>query len=259
MPDSLAKQDSRSLLSRLDAIGQSLAGTDHALALIGLGSVGLERARLDAWSDLDFFAMVEAGYKMRYLEDLSWLSRVCSIAYRFANTVDGYKLLFQDGIFCEFAVFEPAELQAIPFAPGRVVWKQPQIDSSIGIPKVKIELAAPHEQAWLLGEALTNLYVGLCRFRRGEMLSAQRFIQQYAVDRLVELAASIEPEAPVLQDPYAQERRFEQRFPNLGRELPGFIQGYARSVESARAILAYLEAHFEVNQAMAGAIRRLCE
>jgi hypothetical protein len=252
-------KDPRSLLSRLDEIGGSLEKTGHALALIGLGSVGIERARLDAWSDLDFFVVVEAGYKTHYLADLGWLSQVSPIVYRFANTPDGYKLLFQDDIFCEFAVFEPAELQAIPFAPGRVVWKQPQIDPGIGVPALKKRPAEVHTQAWLVGEALTNLYVGLCRFRRGEMLSAQRFIQHYAVDRLLELAGTIEPEAPVFQDPYAPERRFEQRFPQLSQELPRFIQGYTRSPASALAILAFLEAHFEVNPAMASLIRRLGE
>ena len=39
-----------------------------------------------------------------------------------------------------------------------------------------------------LGEALTNLYVGMAREKRGEKLSAMRFIQGYAVDRLLELA-----------------------------------------------------------------------
>jgi hypothetical protein len=109
------------LLTRLDEIGQSLAQSGHGLALIGLGSVGTELARIDAYSDLDFFAIVETGYKTQYIEDLSWLSRLCPIAYSFRNTVDGYKLLYTDGIFCEFAVFEPAELSHIPFAAGRKV------------------------------------------------------------------------------------------------------------------------------------------
>jgi len=106
---------------------------------------------------------------------------------------------------------------------------------------------------------LTNLYVGLGRFRRGEKLSAARFIQLYAVDRIVELAKLVEREGVVSKDEFDKERRFEQRFPRLGQELPDFIQGYKRSVESAQAILKYLERHFEVNQAMADAIRQLSD
>jgi len=108
-----------------------------------------------------------------------------------------------------------------------------------------------------LGEALTNLYVGLGRYARGEKLSAARFIQQYAVDHILELAPSIAAESLAQKDPYSRERRFEQRFPGLARELPRFVQGYKRSRESALAILEFLEKHFDVNPALAGEIRRL--
>jgi len=180
------------LLARLTDIGRSLERSGHALALIGLGSVGLELERLDAYSDLDFFAIVEDGYKSRYLDNLDWLSSLCPVAYHFRNTPDGYKLLFHDGIFCEFAVFEPGELSAMLFTHGRIIWKRPQIEETIGAPTVRPASTPPPEADWLVNEALTNLYVGLGRFRRGERLSAARFIQHYAVDRLVALAATIE-------------------------------------------------------------------
>jgi hypothetical protein len=112
---------------------------------------------------------------------------------------------------------------------------------------------------WSVGEALTNLYVGLGRFRRGEKLSAMHFIQHYAVDRILELAKLIEDESGTRKDAFANERRLEQRFPQIARELPDFAQGYERSCESAQAILEFLERHFEVNQAMANAIRQLID
>jgi hypothetical protein len=247
------------LLARLDAIGQSLEDSGHALALLGLGSVGLEVERLDAHSDLDFFVVVAEGYKRRYLENLDWLSSIAPIAYHFRNTPDGYKLLFQDGIFCEFAVFEQAELSAIPFAPGRVVWKLPHIDDAIGAPLVGRRSAPAPNVEWLVGEALTNLYVGLSRFRRGEKLSAARFVQQYAVDRALELWTLHEGATAAPPDVFAPERRVEQRFPALAQALPRFVQGYESSPESARAILAFLEQHFDINPAMARAIRERCD
>jgi lincosamide nucleotidyltransferase B/F len=245
------------LLDRLNTIGHSLAQSGNALALIGLGSVGIETERLDAYSDLDFFVLVEDGYKSRYIDNLDWLESLCPIAYCFRNSADGYKLYFEDGIFCEFAVFEQAELSAIPFAPGRVIWKQPQVDDAICIPAVAAPAPRQPEAEWLVGEAVTNLYVGLGRFRRGEKLSAERFIQHYAVDRILELAKLIESEQGTQKDIFANERRFEQRFPGLAQELPCFVQGYERSPESALAILEFLEARFEVNAALAGAIRQL--
>ena len=51
------------LLERLNAIGQSVAGTSAGLAVLGLGSVGSEPDRLDNYSDLDFFVIVRPGCK----------------------------------------------------------------------------------------------------------------------------------------------------------------------------------------------------
>ncbi|MFL5800140.1 MAG: hypothetical protein ACJ8CR_00045 [Roseiflexaceae bacterium] len=245
-------------MTRLDAIGHSLAQTAHALALIGLGSVGLELDRLDDYSDLDFFVIVEAGAKAGFMGDLQWLSSIRPIVYQFRNTADGYKLLFDDDVFCEFAIFEPHELANIPFAPGRIVWKQPQVDECIGFPTQQSHSTPTNDAAWLLGEALTNLYIGLGRYHRGEKLSAARFIQQYAVDRVVELTSLVESERPVAVDPFTPERRYEQRFPQTAQHLAMFVQGYERSRESAQAILAFLEQHFDINAYIAQRIRELC-
>jgi hypothetical protein len=244
------------LLERLNAIAASVANTPHALALIGLGSIGTELERLDAYSDLDFFVIVDAGCKRAWIADLAWMEAVAPVAYAFRNTADGYKLLFIDGIFCEFAVFEPADLAQVPFQHSRLVWKRPDIaaDSLSGKP---VTTPPVHDTAWLVGEALTNLYIGLCRHRRGEKLSAARFIQQYAVDRILELAPSLESEVRAPVDPFAGERRFEQRFPGLARYLPEFVQGYEHNCDSALAILAFLQQHFTLNDAMVTQILNL--
>ena len=263
MPTPAGRQDPqgfpRRLLARLDDIGRALAETGQALALIGLGSVGLELDRLDAYSDLDFFAIVRPGHKGRFVERLDWLEAVAPVAYAFRNTVDGYKLLFADGIFCEFAVFEPEELAGIPFAPGRIVWKAAEVDEAIARPASMPSASGPRTAEWLLGEALSNLYVGLGRYRRGERLSAARFVQHYAVDRLLELATQIEAEQPGYRDLFVGERRVEARLPRIAAELPRFVQGYERTPESAAAILDFIERHFTVNPALAAAIRQLCD
>lgn len=240
------------LTARLDAIGRALARRPDALGLVGVGSAGAERDRLDAYSDLDFYAVVEAGAKARYLDRLDWLEEAGPVAYRFRNTVDGYKLLYADGVFCEFAVFTPSELAEAVAPAALVVWSRPGVSLALRPPPAR---GAAADAAWLLGEALTNLYVGLGRLRRGEALSAARFIQGYAVDRTLALAAELWPEGPASRDPFAPERRVERRFPELARLLPEFVQGYARSPESALAILAFLEAHWPVDPAIAAAIR----
>ena len=59
------------LLSRLDAIAASLARRQGTLALIGLGSVGTDMARLDRYSDLDFFVIAERDYVELFVGSLA--------------------------------------------------------------------------------------------------------------------------------------------------------------------------------------------
>ena len=156
-------------------------------------------------------------------------------------------------------MFETAELATIPYAAGRVVWQAEALDTTAAVPMENKLSSVSHPVEWLLGEALTNLYVGLNRYHRGEKLSAVRFIQGYAVDRIVELTALIENEQPAQGDLFAPERRYEQRFPKASQALPQFIQGYDRTIESAQAILAFLDRHFNVNAAIKAQILVLCK
>lgn len=255
----LIMHKSEQLLNRLDEIGKALSRKPDALALIGLGSVGAELNRLDQFSDLDFFAIVKKGSKPHYLEELNWLTEIAPVAYYFANTPDGYKLLYEDGVFCEFAVFDEDELTKAVFSPGRVIWKAESISNAIGTPKLSIEQKQKPSTEWLIGEAITNLYVGLARDRRGEKLSAMRFIQSYAVDRILELSEEFEAAESIARDQFNIERRYEQRFPAMIRLLPEFLQGYERNRESALAVLSYLDKNFQINPAMKQAVLELCE
>lgn len=243
------------LLQRLDEIGRSLRDSGQALALLGLGSCGLETARLDDYSDLDFFAIVEPGQKMRFIDNLDWLERIRPLTYRLRNTGDGYKAMFDDGVFCEFAVFEPHELANIPYAPGRLVWQQHGFDHQWVQPRLDRAPAPSSDEEWLVGEALTCLYVGMGRFCRGEKLSASRFIHQYAFDRILDLCQRHDYG---VRDPFVFERRLEQRQQSLAEALAQMQQGLERCAESTLAQLAWLERHCLVNAALKSRILALC-
>lgn len=250
----------QALENRLQAVGRVLASDPDGLALLGLGSVGLELSRLDAWSDLDFFAIVRPGSKSRFLQDLGWLHRVHPVVYQFQNTPDGFKLLFEDGIFAEMAVFEPQELEHIPFAPGRVIWHHADCTPESLQPRNgQGRNAAPASSAYAAGELLTCLYVGMCRYHRGERLSAWRFIQSHCVDRYLELVELSETPQPGLSDAYSPDRRFELRYPKAAARLSQFITGYDSIAASALAMLAFLDEHTEVNPAMKRQIEALCQ
>jgi hypothetical protein len=244
------------LLQRLDAIAGVLARDPQALALIGLGSVGLDTARLDAWSDLDFFVVVEPGAKARFIDRLDWLAAARPLVWHYRNTVDGHKALSDDGVFCEFAVFEPGELAAIPFAPGRVVWRRDGTPPDLAHPRRALPDAAPPDADWLAGEVLGALIVGLSRLARGEVLAATRLIQGQAVDRLLQVIERQRGAAP-WRDPFALERRFEQRHPGAAAELARWLPGYRHNAEAARALLAALRRYTAVPDAVASHIEAL--
>jgi hypothetical protein len=242
------------LLQRLDMLGEVLAGRGDAIALIGHGSAGVDLHRLDEHSDLDFFVIVDDGAKQRYLDSIDWLEALHPVSYSFRNTVDGRKVLFDDGLFAEYAVFTPDELARGSFSPGRIVWQRGDAPAGFEVPPLRD--APPHQTPeHQLNEALTNLYVGLHREARGERLSATRFIQGYAIDRVITMLNLMNGTPP--QDVFAVERRVEVRFGPDVLPLADFILGYDRNREAALAILEWLEAHAEVNTVMADAVRAL--
>jgi hypothetical protein len=243
------------LLARLDAIGRALRDTGRAQALIGLGSVGLETERIDAWSDLDFFVVVDPGAKARFIGSLDWLAAAHPLAWHFQNTVDGHKALMDDGVFCEFAVFEPQELEHIPFAPGRVVWRRDGVDDRIARPLRAMPSRELPGEEWIVGEALSCLFIGLQRWHRGEKLCAARLVQGHALDRLLELDARRHPDAEDDADPFSRERRLERRRPALASELPVLVPGYAQTPGAALAMLDALTARgAQLNAVMVGRI-----
>jgi hypothetical protein len=153
---------------------------------------------------------------------LSWLG---DVAWSHRDTPDGAKALVE-GVYCEFAVFLPQELKPILYQAGRVVWSRPGL-----------EIDAEHlpdraEQDWLVNEVLSNVYVGMHRWLRGEKLSAMRFVQGQALDNLLRILGNDDP----FTDPFTPTRRAER----LGLDLDEFAGGYRQTPGAAAAILRAL-------------------
>ena len=254
-----AETKKEKLLVRLNEIGASLQKNGNALALLGLGSVGVELNRLDDFSDLDFFVIVKEGCKNNFIDDISWLSEIHSVVFKFKNTKDGYKVMYADGIYCEFAVFETHELEKIPYAEGRIVWKDENFDENLRIPKnTGAPDWKPESVEWLLGEIITCVYVGLCRYERGEKLSGYRFIQGHAFNLLIDLVEMTEKPTSDMKDIYSKERRFEERYPDSVELFNKVLLGYRRTKESAAEMIKYIENKYEINKAMRSIILDLC-
>ncbi len=243
------------LLRRLDDMGSYLTKCEDTLGLLGLGSVGIELNRLDQYSDLDFFLIVKKGSKSTYLDSLFWLNDVFPLVYSFRNTIDGYKILFADGIYGELAVFEDDEMENISYSEGRWIFKKPECNIS-NIQKIPFRPLLSNSTDYAINELLTNLLVGLQRFRRGERLAAQRLIEVHALNQLLSILPSIYIEENVFADRFNLDRRIELRFPAFAKKLPLFVQGIESIPASAQHVLDFVMAHFDVSEAMVFEIRK---
>lgn len=247
------------MLRRLDDLSARLATRGDVLALLGLGSAGVEYDRMDEHSDLDFFVIVDDDEaKARYLSDIDWLASAHPVAYSFANDRNGRKALFADGVFVEYAIFTVTELARLPITGARVVWQR--ADAPPGLADCGPPPSGPPFDTveFHLNEALTNLYVGLHRELRGERLTAARFIQTYAVDRVIALLNLTTPVGH-RRDPFEASRRVERAYPPDVLPLAAMVPGYEHNWVAARFTFDWLCQRFAVDPVIAAAIRQLLD
>lgn len=157
--------------------------------------------------------------------------------------------MYHDGIYGEFAVFEVHELATIAYTPGRVVWRRDEALDVFASPRLEI---AREATAYYYEEALTNLYVGLLRERRGEMLAGFELVQVAAVQNVLKALGG-------QGDPFNPTRRVETRHPEMISFLMGGVLGYGKSGVAAAVILRFIEKRYEVNPTMKREIERLLE
>ncbi len=244
------------ILERLGQVVESVKNTHDALAFFALGSIGKEIERMDEFSDLDFFVICKPDKKARFIEHVDWLTSICPAAFYFQNTKDGLKFVFEDGILCEFAIFTEEEFAHALYAEGRFLWKDPEFSGTETNPRTRPDFMVADEN-FLVGEILTNLYVGMGRFIRGEKLSAFSFVQNYALHSLLALIVQKYPSDKPYLDVFNPERRFEQRNELFAKDISRMCQGYDHTPESASATLDLLCQLAPANPKMVHLIRSL--
>jgi lincosamide nucleotidyltransferase B/F len=242
------------LNKRMNELSNVLQNKSDCLALLALGSCA-ELDRQDEWSDLDFFVIVEEGKQRNYLENLEWLEACAPLAFSFRNTIDGHKIMWNDGAYAEYAVFEMNMLPRIPFTTGMFMFKKEGVElsesSSIPMPNLHQDID------YAVNEILTNLYVGLSRYHRGEILSAFRLIQVHAIDHVLSMADKLYTPKLENEDVFALNRRAELRHPELCTLFTHSLLGYSHVPHSAKVILEYLKSITNPNQMMVNEIERL--
>ena len=244
------------LLAFLDRLGAELDRRGDAVALLGLGSVGRDLHRLDEHSDADFFVVVDdAATRDRYLAAIDWLEAAHPVVWSFENSGAGRKALLEGDLFAEYAVFSLAEMDTAGYPPGRLHWSRADAPAGLELPKTPVP--QPDSLEHQVGEAITNLYVGLHRDLRGERLTATRFIQGYAVDRWITILGHLGLGHGAQQDVFVIDRGAERRFgPDL-LPLADLVPGYERNAHAAATLLRLLEAHVDLDPTIVAAVRDL--
>lgn len=210
----------------IDALVDGLSADPQVIGLVLAGS-SAETSRRDRWSDHDFLVITADGTPEGYRTDLSWLPQGerlpdgDTLAFSFRETPHGLKALYRSGLLLEFAVFDREEFAgcalnhyAVAIDRGGIADLAREIHArSVGGPA-----AAAPDPLSSLRAFLSLVYIGTGRARRGERLSANVFVRDYATAHLLRLLRVVvlgdDPATAVLDtlDPW---RRFEQAAPEL--------------------------------------------
>jgi lincosamide nucleotidyltransferase len=232
----------------ISLLAEAAQSATNTIALVGAGSAGVELSRMDQYSDIDFFLIVEDGCSANFIDENTWFEKYLPVNFWFRDTAHGNKALLANGVFLEFAVFTEAELAQYGIPGLRVIWSK----EGFKLPEIPTIQPEERELSYYVDQALSNLYVGALRLRRGERLAALSMIERSALTNL--LTAYRIKNKLVIQDPFNIERRAEG---NFDVDFGKLIRGYDLLEKSLVGILAFAEENFEVNTSIVQATRNL--
>lgn len=211
----------RELARRLEADGR-------VRGLVALGSMAEQDYAPDAFSDHDFFVVVESGTQESFRQDLSWLPRAHDVAFSFRETAHGLKVVYAEGHLLEFAVFDLEELFLARVNRYRVLLDRGDVARRLGEIEARTRDEAGHTapgDAWLFGQLLTQLLVGVGRHARGEVLSGRSRVADAVRMLCILVARHVRAPQEALLDGLDPLRRVERVYPALGGELARALEG----------------------------------
>ena len=227
-----------------ELLKERLSAEDPVLGLVALGSMASQDYLPDQWSDHDFFVIVRTGHQEFYRTTFNWLPDFQEIVFSFRETAHGVKVLYRDGHLLEFAVFDLDELYLARINRYRILLDRNNLEMHLQrIRQQTTEHSTKLDPAWLFGQFLTNLMVGVQRHYRGEKLSGHFFVKANAVKHLISLC-SLYLNAPDKQllDDLDSTRRFEFVFPEAGREINSILR--LDTPEAAMEMLRFATKNF---------------
>jgi hypothetical protein len=216
----------------------SLAAREDVIGLVLVGSTA-DLARVDEWSDHDFYVVTKPGVAEAMRQDLSWLPDHEDIVLRPRETDHGLKVVYSNAQVLEFAVFEDQELEAAGANAYNVTLDKSNITERMAAIALRSK-PKPYDLDTEFAIFLSQLLIGVGRARRGELIIAGQFTRSYCLNRAlgfirawVPPIAGTEPK----EDNLDRYRRFEQQYPELGEEIDEILQ---QPVEAASKALLEL-------------------
>jgi hypothetical protein len=208
-----------------DRLAANAQAHPDVIGLVLVGSAA-DTARVDEWSDHDFFLVVKEGAGEALRGDLSWLPDAGDIVVAARETTHGLKVVYRNGHVLEFAVFEDPELELASVNYWSVPVDKTNITGRVeAIEKRTVGGVFEEEKEWCLFLALILIAVG--RARRGEVLIAGQAVRSYMLkhvlgfvrDRLAPVAGT-----EGVGDNLDRFRRFELQYPAEGSRIESILQ-----------------------------------
>jgi len=229
----------------LERLIVSLGADERVVGVVGLGSTAATVREPDEWSDHDLWVVVEAGCEEEYRSDPAWLPDHGRLILWMRETPHGMKAVYDDGHMVEVAVFRLDELAVTAANAYRVLLDRGGVAAALDDVRAKTAdrvTETRRTEAYLAGQFVTQLLVGLNRYARGEILSGHEFIKTHAVGNLLALLPMVlEPADPSALDDLDPMRRIEQAFPvpaariseALVMDIPGAALGLLAAAETS--------------------------
>ena len=175
----------------------------------------------DEWSDHDLWIVAQTEAVEAIRDDPSWLPDADRIILRYLETEHGRNVIYDDGHLIEFAVFKHDELEITAANVYRVLVDKADLESRMAA-IVRATARGEVDLATIFGRFVGQMVIGLTRYGRGELLSADSMIKKWAMENLLTLVGrTVAPETDAPLDSLDPRRRFEAAFPTLAERLAG--------------------------------------
>ena len=203
-----------------ESLVASLTARDGVLGLVAVGSMA---SGPDEFSDHDFLVIAAPAATEGLRRDVTWLPGSDRLVLVFRETEHGVKAVYDDGHVVELAVFTPDQIALARVNRYEVLIDGGNLrDRMAAAARASAESAGSPEEsdAWLVGQLLTAVLVGVPRHRGGVMVAGADFVPRPALPHFLGLLARPGPPPhPAARDDLNPFRRVERAWPAVGLAL----------------------------------------